>query len=83
MRRFHVECGKATDPAGNLFQRLVARQVDVDRGDRDVAAAHGVEIGAGAGILLRDRPGRSTTTGGRAGPAAECRLRRGGGCPGA
>src|SRR3546814_1489525 len=44
--------GQAVDPAGDLLERLVAGQVDVDRGDRDVTGAHGVEVGAGAAVEL-------------------------------
>src|SRR3546814_8105920 len=44
--------GQAVDPAGDLLERLVAGQVDVDRGDRDVAGAHGVEVGAGAAVVF-------------------------------
>src|SRR3546814_2556325 len=44
--------GQAVDPAGDLLERLVAGQVDVDRGDRDVTGAHGGEVGAGAAVEL-------------------------------
>src|SRR5690606_7707597 len=44
---------KARHPAGDLLQRLVARQVDLDRGDGDVAGAYRVEIGTRAGVFLR------------------------------
>src|SRR5690606_28510617 len=38
------------DPGSHLFQRLVARQVDLDRGDGDMPGAHGMEVGTGAGV---------------------------------
>src|SRR5262245_10168787 len=40
------------DPAGDLLERVVARQVDLDRRDRNVAGPHGVEIRTGARVLL-------------------------------
>src|SRR5690606_7292106 len=43
------------DPAGDLLQRLVAGQVHVDRRDRDMAAAHRVEVGARPGVLFGAR----------------------------
>src|SRR5690606_13376431 len=43
---------QAADPAGDLVQGLVTGQVHVDGRDGNVAGAHGVEIGAGAGVLL-------------------------------
>src|SRR5690606_11807518 len=56
---------EAADPARDLLQRLVTGEIDVDRGDRAVPAAHSVEVGAGAGILLgtggTDPPPGTTT----------------------
>src|SRR5690242_10513727 len=39
--------GHRLHPAADLLQRLVAGEVDMDGGDRDVTAAHRVEVGAG------------------------------------
>src|SRR5579864_3447778 len=38
-------------PAADFLQRLIAREIDVDRRDRYVAFAHGVEIGAGTVVF--------------------------------
>src|SRR5690349_16407707 len=43
--------GHCLHPAADLLQRLVAGQVDMDRRDRHVAAAHRVEVGTGAVVL--------------------------------
>src|SRR5579872_1268306 len=52
IRRSAIE---AFQPAPDCGQRAVAREVDVQRRHRDVAACHCVEVGAGTGVLLRAR----------------------------
>jgi hypothetical protein len=44
---------QAFGPARDRFQRLVTREVDVDRRQRDPSFLHRVEIGAGPGVLRR------------------------------